>query len=296
MKKEGEVLPRTNLFDLLASHFDIATELGRIERLAESEDVIRTSPRDSYTLYEYVEKFCFEKWKNRGRCLDLDDFVEVVDYAALWKSAPYDFKDLLLLIEIVYNFWYMVHVDGVVYQPYQGNLSYTNTFCLLKQVMDDVLAHYNYKGEYFPDEEQLIVTENCAAATAVAEITDAEIGRVVLKYNHFVLKGDLAAKKNILVSLGGDLEPKRVTLEAIDKQLTSDIFFMLNNMNLRHNNCVPGTPKYKVTVDALDDKAMEEWYDELYQMILLAYLKLDHEQRKPKISHLKDCVSGGILL
>ena len=48
--------------------------------------------------------------------------------------------------------------------------------------------------------------------------------------------------------------------------------------------------------DALDDKAMEEWYDELYQMILLAYLKLDHEQRKPKISHLKDCVSGGILL
>lgn len=289
-------MSRTNLFDLLSSHFDIATELGRIERLAESEDVIRTSPRDTYTVYEYVENFCFERWKNRGRCLDLDDFNEVVDYAALWKSAPYDFKDLLLLLEIVYNFWYMVHSDGLVYQPYQGNMSYVNTFNMLKQALDCVLAHYNYKGEYFSDEEQLIVTEDSAAATAVAEITDATIGRAVIRYNHFVLKGDLVAKKSILVSLGGDLEPKRAALEAIDKQLTGDIFFMLNNMNLRHNNCVPGTPKYKVAVDALDDKAMEEWYDELYQMILLAYLKLDHEQRKPKIIHLKDCVSGGILL
>jgi len=289
-------VPRTNLFDLLAAHFDISTELNRIEHLLEAEDVIRTSPRDSYTVYEYVEKFCFDNWKNRGRCLNLEDFLEVVEYSALWQSALHDFKDLLLLLEIVYNFWYMVHTDGRVYSPYQGNTNYLTVFNRLKQSLDELLAHYNYKGEYFPEFEQLIVTEDCAAATAAAEIVDVSIGRIILKYNHFMLKGDLEAKKIILKQLGNDLEPKRADLEVVDKQLANDIFFMLNNMNLRHNNCVPGTPKYKVTVDALDDVSMEEWYDELYQMILLAYLKLDHEGRKPKINHLKECVTGGKLL
>jgi len=121
-------VPRTNLFDLLAAHFDISTELNRIEHLLEAEDVIRTSPRDSYTVYEYVEKFCFDNWKNRGRCLNLEDFLEVVEYSALWQSALHDFKDLLLLLEIVYNFWYMVHTDGRVYSPYQGNTNYLTVF------------------------------------------------------------------------------------------------------------------------------------------------------------------------
>ena len=106
--------------------------------------------------------------------------------------------------------------------------------------MDDCLASYNYKAVYFSDIEQLIVTEDKPEATAVAEIVDNDLGYKVLRYNHYVLRGDLQAKKDILLALGADLEPKRAQIEAVDKIMEDGIFYILNNLNLRHNNTVEG--------------------------------------------------------
>ena len=114
----------------------------------------------------------------------------------------------------------------------------------------------------------------------------------VLQYNHYLLKGDLTAKKNILIAIGADLEPKRKQIIAADPSL-DDIFFLLNNLNIRHNNCTVGDKNYKRAVADFDEVTLENWYDELYQMMLLAYLKLDHEHRKNKIKLLKTQISGG---
>lgn len=43
----------------------------------------------------------------------------------------------------------------------------------------------------------------------------------------------------------------------------------------------------------MDEKALEEWYDDLYQMILLAYLELDQQERNNRIKALKTLINGG---
>ena len=69
---------------------------------------------------------------------------------------------------------------------------------------------------------------------------------------------------------------------------------MLNNMNIRHNNrSKKAQSKYKEYVAKMTKKQLEKWYDELYQMILLAFLLLDNVDRAKKVKELKNKVVGG---
>ena len=42
----------------------------------------------------------------------------------------------------------------------------------------------------------------------------------------------------------------------------------------------------------MDEGALANWYDELYQMILLAYLRMEQEDRAVKVKELKKIVPG----
>mgnify|MGYP006943183641 FL=1 len=92
--------------------------------------------------------------------------------------------------------------------------------------------------------------------------------------------------------MGSELESKRKQLHGIDSSLESDIFYMLNNMDLRHNNRAHESKYYKKAVEEMDEGALENWYDELYQMILLAYLRMEQEDRAVKVKELKKIVPG----
>ena len=48
---------------------------------------------------------------------------------------------------------------------------------------------------------------------------------------------------------------------------------------------------YKQAVAEMDAATLENWYDELYQMMLLAYLQLDQVSRNAKVKALKQTVS-----
>lgn len=274
-------MSRKSIFDLINSSFDLSQELTRILRLFESTKTVRTDRWGHLSLLEYMQREGFSTWKNRGHFIDATDFLSAFEYKILRQSALSVNLDLLLLIEIIYNFW---HIAATQTHSLHVHTEQGKNFKLLKTIMDDCLAHYGYKGEYLCEKQQLIVIEDKPEATAVAEITqDVRF----LRYNHFLLKGDLAAKKELLLAFGSDLEPKRATFEAVNKALTSDIFFMLNNLHLRHNNKAEGDKHYKAVVAKMDNATLENWYDELYQMILLAYLELDQVARGNRVATLK---------
>lgn len=223
---------------------------------------------------------------------DTDEFVFATpeDRAVTIKAIEHIPTDFFTLVEIIYNFWYIANRAARV--SIYGFDEEQRKFFILRRIMDNCLSHYGYKGEYFPDLEQLIVIEDKPEATAVAEIVPNEISLKVLRYNHFSLKGDLQAKKEILLALGEQLEPKRKQLSCIASDLADNIFFMLNNLHLRHNNKVYGDKNYRKVVADMDDSTLEHWYDELYQMILLAFLQLDQVDRNAKILELKQTISS----
>ena len=101
--------------------------------------------------------------------------------------------------------------------------------------------------------------------TAAAEIVESKLAYEIIQYNHHLLKGDIEKKRRILKVLADKIEPMRTEFkkQQKNKELESDIGFLLNNMNIRHNNL-----EGKNAVDyvkELSDEELEEWYDETYQ-------------------------------
>ena len=63
-------------------------------------------------------------------------------------------------------------------------------------------------------------------------------------------------------------------------------YTLLNNQNINEPS------KYKKYVAEIDNQHLEDWYDELYQMMLLALLLLDNIERQKSINELKEKVAG----
>lgn len=89
------------------------------------------------------------------------------------------------------------------------------------------------------------------------------------------------------------LEPFREELRLHNKTIENDFFFLVNNMNIRHNNCDPKDLKRYCKVFAdLSDKEKENLYDEIYQEALMAYLVLEQINREKMISTLRQKINN----
>lgn len=285
---------RKSIFDLVTEKLDMEGDTYRLVTMADKEQTLCIGKNTYYSLYKFVDEFCFRDWGYRSRYMNLDDFLEALDYGELVYNAKFDIDDHLTLIELIYNLWNIAH-NKFEDKDFKGNLKWCGNFYHIKDVMDDILEEYNHAVYTNEAKDYFIVVENKAEVTATAEIMPTDnLSFDVIKYNHRSLKGDIGAKKSILIALGAELEPKRKMLQGINKKLSEDIFFMLNNINVRHNNCAESDPaKYKEYVARMTSEQLEECYDELYQMILLAFLLLDNEDRSVRVSDLKKNVTGG---
>ena len=135
-----------------------------------------------------------------------------------------------------------------------------------------------------------IFVEKSPAAIAVSEsvLVPKGLSYQLISYNHYSMKGQLEAKKNTLIQLAALLEPKRGDIKMADKMLEKDLFYLFNNLNIRHNNVEPtDSGKYKPFVAQMKSEELEHWYDETYQMCLLAFLQLEHLERKVGLDKLK---------
>lgn len=286
-------MARRNIFELLREkeNTSLSDNIRRIRNLYSQKYYFAEQINGAgYTLRELVDEFAFDDWKARGRCIDIDDFLQAIDFSSIQAGSQHGLEDFLSEIEVIYNLWHVAvkYVDG-----HPNEFVYYDTAYELKNLMDACLSDFNQRAFYDEDSEQLIVAEDKPEVTAVAEIVEPQAALEIIRYNHRTLQGDVEAKKRILLTMGAALEPKRDALKGINRPLESGIFFMLNNLNLRHNNCTEGDRNYKQAVSAMSTEELEHWYDELYQMILLANLEMDNASRMRDVDNLKNTISGG---
>ena len=72
--------------------------------------------------------------------------------------------------------------------------------------------------------------------------------------------------------------------------LESDFFYMVNSMNVRHNNCdAADKKKYNAKFVTLTSQEQEDWYDEIYQEGLMAFLMLEQANREKKNCFVQKC-------
>jgi hypothetical protein len=191
--------------------------------------------------------------------------------------------DIFLLIEYILNILRRCDMAIKMCEMYDKNSDYY----LLKENCISFIEHFGYINKYFDDDEIEIIIENDAAAISVAGIAPLKISRKVIEYNHFILKGNISAKRDILTVIGNEIEPKRKNLEQVNSNISNDLFFMLNNMNLRHNNIDKNSKNYNEFIVQMTNEQIEYWYDEIYQLELLSLLLLANIERHKNIEELK---------
>lgn len=290
-------MERRNIFDMMDERHDFAQEINRLNTLLLNGEGVVVYPREidlelyspkHYSVEEYVDKFLFKKWKGRGNCIDLHDMEEVLDLDRVFCIDRPSKELVVMFLEYAANILYVVEnvTDDINYRR-----KMTNVVSAAKKNLMSVLDWMNYETKAFKDMERVLVVAKNAAATAVAEIVNVDLAHLVIEYNHHSLAGNVEKKKAILLAMGTELEPKRSELKKINKQF-DDIYFMLNNLNIRHNNKSKSNGKYVEYVAKMKKDKLEEWYDELYQMMLLAYLELDQQDRAVRVNELKEKIAN----
>lgn len=290
-------MARDNIFQLIAKNNNIFDDVDRIDKLFRRSKLLSVSKyinngkrqQSAYTMEVYISEFCFSHWKNRGHYLSFTEFLKAINYDNWVGAAKGHVDDFLTFAELILNFIQLVDMQV------KGNALHQTTtdFDFLYKIVKDDVSHLNNKIVLDEQNEQVLVIEDKPEVTAVAEIVEPTFALDLVRYNHRSLAGDLDAKKSILLQMGADLEPRRNDIKSINKQLADDIFYMLNTMNIRHNNCDSGNAtKYKKFVAEMSETDLESWYDELYQMMLLAYLELDQQKRSQRVRTLKSSIEG----
>lgn len=282
---------RKSIFDIVSENIDLENEAERIFTMAAEEKTLVINGYHSCTLFGFFGEYCFRGWAYRNHCVDIDDYFNTVGLDDLKTDAALNVDSMLTFIELVYNFWIFAQYE---LQNESMNIKWRGNFYHLRDVMDDILAQYNHIAYIDDKDDRVLVIEDKAQVTAAAEIVPDALTLDVIRYNHKSLQGNIEEKRAILVKFGAELEPKRKELQQINKQLENNIFFMMNNLHIRHNNRSQKDPaKYKEYVAKMKDDRLEKWYDELYQMILLAFLLLDDISREDTVEELKREIVGG---
>ena len=272
-------MERRNFAQILeAADIDIKREYDRLYSSFYLQKI-----QDMYGNCYSLKEHCVANFINypfRGTCLSLDDFDDFYDIHFEKVPSNFDLNYLILFCEYTYNL--------VLYLNWNTLMTYTGVNPPQQIYLQQIIKVIETIG-YMPVQKDsvTIMVPKSQEAIAVSEIVSPALSYKVIEYNHHALQGNIEAKKSIILLLADQLESKREALRNINKTLESNIFFLYNNMNIRHNNCDSTSKNYNEHTATMPKKELEFWYDEIYQLSLLAFLELDNIERSKKIEILK---------
>lgn len=270
---------------------DIRNEYTKLYNLL-FNPTIQISQTQSISVWNVLEQsFLNFPLYFRGTCLSLEEFNQMHEFAFEKNPAGFNIDYLISFCEYVYNLlWAYQSVYGSGYMMMNQPAINVQFYTLHIQTIIDRIGYEQETINGFA-----VFTEKSPAARAVAEskLIPKELSYKLISYNHHSMKGNLTEKRNTLYQLHNLLEPKRDELKSADKTLESDLFYIFNNLNIRHNNIDSAdAKKYKVYVEQMSKEDLEKWYDEAYQMCLLAFLQLEHLGRKSEFDKLKASIES----
>lgn len=278
-------MARKNMFEILKENYNILQEMDKIVFLFRKE--LFRYGRTSYTIENLFNEKFLPYWKNRGSCLSCSEIKSKLKLTdEFYTTTP--IEDYVSIIEYYENLIYPICSAMQSIRNQGWNIE--KEFNILIENIKIFLDHINYEHKIFKDEEMVLILPKNPAATAVAEISSEETALAILMYNHLSLKGDLEQKRNLLNSIYREYEPLFTSsLEGYNDFLnkTNALF---NNLHIRHNNKTKKDNKN--TIINLDEKELEKWYDELYQLLLFCILIKDNLERKSHVDEFLKSIKG----
>ena len=273
-----------HFFESLERKIDFQKEYEKLEKMVSFEGY-GTGYRNHSTINSWIEEN-FRDWKKRGNFIS---FAEVraqlgfpINYENERVCSGIGITEYFLFGEMLLNIFN--DFEEFVTPKFDEGI---------KHIIETLIANIEKSGceIKYVDGEYLIVEKN-AVAIAVAE-SNPNLSDVIIEYNHYLLHGDLNRKKELLKQIADAMEPKRATLNFLNKGATDDFFWIINKMNVRHNNCDPSdASKYCRPFAELSPTDKENWYDKIYDQALMLFVLLDLSTRNQEIKAFKKIVEG----
>ena len=276
---------RRNFAEILKSaKIDYVNEYKKLYKMLFVEDSEITVFGEKRAPYDIFNE-SFPEYEFAGTCLSIREFDEVNGIYFPDSDEDITFDNLLMLMEYLYNL-----LNGYPTWSEWGeksNIPIDINFGLrhLNRLADAIGYEFIHQDQNY----LYILVEKDAVVTAVAEseLIPEEISYRLITYNHHSMRGNLEDKKAIILQLANLLEGKQKDLCQINLGFKKDLFYLFNNFNIRHNNCDSKSKDYKPAIANMDKEKLENWYDETYQMCLLAFMELEQADRKPKFDAIK---------
>ena len=290
MKAGGSM--RQNFAQILKdAKIDIKVEYQKLYGMLYDRS-IQVSNTNRISVYDELSTY-FIAFHFRGTCLSLDEFNDLHGFHFEKDPTNFNIDHLISLCEYIENLLIAYQCVPLSYPYGYGNMptKLINVQFYLQQI-SQVIEKIGYMQAKQNDLTIFVEKDPAAIAVAEGEFIPESLSYRLISYNHYSMKGNLAEKKTTLLDLANLLEPQRTILERIDKTFSSDLFYTFNNFHIRHNNIDQLGTKYKKPVGDLSDEQLEYWYDEVYQMCLLAFMRLEHIDRKKKFDSLKSQIEG----
>lgn len=260
---------RINMYDIINGlKFDVVKEYARIWTLFNTAD--RVGPRAVSLAEQLSASMQFFPNSFKHRAITLDDFNDVFGFKFNPPNESVTEDELISYCEYVVTLCDHLWVYSEDCLEEDSDDLREDLFQTIESCMDEL-------GLMPAKRDNITIFVNKdPTVTAVAEMVDESLSYDVKSYIHKQTKGNLQRKKTILKFLADDIEPKRKTLNGINKTLADNLFQMLQKI-VRHNN--EDNPYIK----GLSPDELEACYDDIYQMWLLAKLEIDNLERKKRV-------------
>ena len=260
-------MSRKSIYDIIEeSKFNSSLEYTRLRYRFDHEHIEQLSGLYcNSTIYERVKNDLFNNLPIKGTCIDLRDLLKELKIDLSEQNANLD--DLFNLIEFI-----LCVIDAdyscmrFLYDDIMSNID----------IVLEKTSHKIIKGRL----GRIVVPANEIVDEAVALVDDKNISLEILEYNHRSNIGNLTSKQTILAKIGKAYELK---IKKSNNPISDDISFLLNKLNIRHNNSVL---KDKQIMDNIKDD-LEEWYDKLYTLLVAFIIYDETEKISKEVQKLK---------
>ena len=269
-------MARRNFYEIITqSSFNLRAEYTRLYTLFyEDTDFY-------YSISDMIEN-AFECFSPAlvGRTISLDDFNTTYGFDFSKNPAHLATDILISFAEYISNFCRALLEDAM----HTLDEDLYNSVLHIQKMVTACMSDLGLKEQKV--EGVLIYIEDRPDTIAVVELLEDGLAGSVMSYHHHSLKGDLARKKSVLKLMADNIESDRPRLKGINSTLETQLFQLLNKF-IRHDQS--RTPY----IGTMNPQEIEECYDDIYQMWLLAKLELDHQtSRKDRIKDLLDRINA----
>lgn len=262
--------------DILKENYNFKDEIERIAKLFNSECLYtlgHLNHKDYHSIETIFNKNLFAKWKGRFSCISINDMKNTLGIEYGYDGKPIienEDDDILKYLEYYINI-IMTFIKSEIYNNYNES----QDFIMLNENIKLLLDNMSHKIVKDDEKQIFLIVPNNPEGAAAAEISSDHTGFAILRYNHRLLKGKLKEKSKILATISNEYEDILKNPPNGYKELFDKTKALCNQLCIRHDNA-----QNQLNVSKLKDNELEQWYDEIYQMLLLCILTYKNIEQK----------------